>query len=150
MGFLNLYDGYVFYCTNKTRQECLINRQFRCVDKKTRRPETIKVNSVIFLYNTQDRTLLGPFTALTEDASELDSGAWRMDVETHIPSENIKVTWEDLHIIHDAPVKLPFLLNPRTCRLGFTQTQRVLDILKQGKLYLYSEERDEEEREIRV
>lgn len=145
-----MYDGYVLFCTHKSRQECLISKHFRCTDKKLKNPKKIKINSLIFLYNTDDRTLLGPFTALTENATELDAGAWAMDVETHALSENIKVTWEDLHIIHDAPAKLPFLLNPRTCKLGFTQTQRVLDLLKQGELYLYSQEREEDFSAVQV
>ena len=100
--------------------------------------EKIKEGSIIFLYNVDDKRLLGPFTALTEGGEELDAGTWAMDVDTHIPSEDLKVTWEDLHIIQNAPEKLPFLEDPKTCKLSSTQTQRVLDLLKQGQLYLYA------------
>jgi hypothetical protein len=56
-----------------------------------------------------DKTLLGPFTSLEEGGGALDSGAWAMDIDEHIPSEDIKVTWEELHIIDNAPDKLPSL-----------------------------------------
>ena len=95
------------------------------------------MGSIIFLYNIDDKTLLGPFTALAE-GDELDAGAWAMDVDEHIPSEDIKVTWEDLHIIQNAPEKLPFLKNPKTCKLTLWKHRMHLDILKQGELYLYA------------
>jgi hypothetical protein len=130
-----MYDGYVFYCNKSTQWQCLTTRHFACTEEnKPQQP--IKEGSVIFLYNTDEKTLLGPFTALTEGADELDAGAWRMDVDTKIPSEDLKVTWENLHIIQDADKQLPFLDEAGTCRLGTTQTQRVLDVLKQGPLYL--------------
>jgi len=84
--------------------------------------------------------LLGPFTALPE-GDELDAGAWAMDVDVHIPSEDLKVTWEDLHLIQNAPEKLPFLNDPKTCKLTSLQTQRTLDVLKQGELYLNTKDR---------
>jgi hypothetical protein len=111
------------------------------VDEKTKPPqEEIKVGSIILLYNTDDKTLLGPFSALAE-GDELDAGAWAIDVDEHIPSEDIKVTWEDLHIIQNAPEKLPFLKNPKTCKLTSLETQNALDTLKQGELYLYTKNR---------
>jgi hypothetical protein len=73
---------------------------------------------------------------LTEGAGELDAGAWAEDIETKIPSEDIRVTWENLHLIRDAPKELPFLVDPQTCRLTTLQTQRVLDLLKKSELYL--------------
>ena len=77
------------------------------------------------------KALLGPFTALAE-GDELDAGAWAMDVDKHIPSEDLKVTWEDLHIIQNAPEKLPFLKNPKTCKLTSLETQNALDHAKTG------------------
>ena len=137
-----MYEGYVFLCTKTSRQQCLSTKRYACTDKQTKPLEPIKEGSVIFLYITDDKSLLGPFTALTEGAEMLDAGAWAMDVETHIPSEDIKVTWEDLHIIQNAPEKLPFLAEPKTCRVSSTQTQRILDLLRQGELYLYAKDED--------
>jgi hypothetical protein len=138
-----MYDGYVFLCNQASRQQCLSAKRYSCSEKQERPPEDIKVGSVIFLYNPDDKSLLGPFTALTMGAEELDAGAWAEDVETHIPSEDLKVNWEELHIIHDAPDQLPFLRNPKSCRLTSLETQRTLDILKQGELYLYAREKQQ-------
>lgn len=135
-----MYDGYVFFCTKSTVQQCLSTKRYTCADQRSKPAEPIKEGSVIFFYNIDDKTLLGPFTALTEGGDELDVGTWAMDVDTHIPSEDVRVTWENLHIIHDADKELPFLVEPKTCKLGFTQTQRVLDLLKQGELYLKAKE----------
>jgi hypothetical protein len=132
-----MYEGVVLFCNASSRQLCLSKQRYTCADKKTK-PAEIKEGSVIFLYNVDDKSLLGPFTALTEGGDELDAGTWMMDVDEHIPSEDIKITWADLHIIYNAPEKLPFLNEPKTCKLSTTQTQRVLDLLKEGQLYLYA------------
>lgn len=131
-----MYDGYVFLCNKQTQQQCLSTKHYTCMSENNKPSETIREGSVIFLYNVDDHTLLGPFTALTEGGEELDSGTWRMDVDTHIPSEDIKVNWENLRIIEHADRDLPFLVDMKTCKLGFTQTQRALDLLMQGELYL--------------
>ena len=130
-----MYDGYVFFCSKTDIQQCLSNKRYTCASK-LKPAEPIKEGAVIFLYNSDDKTLLGPFTALTEGAEELDAGTWAMDIDEHIPSENVKVLWESLHVIREADKQLPFLQEARTCRLGFTQTQRALDLLRQGEPYL--------------
>ena len=136
-----MYEGYVLFCNKTSQQQCLSRKRYTCADKKTKPTEKIKEGTVIFLYNIDDKSLLGPFTALSEGGDELDAGTWAMDIEEHIPSEDIKVTWEVLHIIQNAPEKLPFLNDPKTCKLSFTQTQRILDLLKKGQLYLYAKNR---------
>jgi hypothetical protein len=136
-----MYDGYVFFCTKESQQQCLSNKRYTCADEKTRpKEEEIKIGSIIFLFNLDDKSLLGPFTALAE-GDELDAGAWAMDVDVHIPSEDLKVTWEDLHLLQDAPEKLAFLKNPKTCKLTSLETQNALDQLKLGQLYLTSKDR---------
>ncbi len=133
-----MYDGYIFFCNKSTQQQCLSNKRYTCADEKTKpKEEQIKIGSIIFLYNIDDKSLLGPFTALAE-GDELDAGAWALDVDTHIPSEDIKVTWEDLHFIQNAPDVLPFLKDPKTCKLTSIETQNTLDQLKKGELYLYA------------
>lgn len=136
-----MYDGYVFFCNKTSQQQCLSSKRYTCADEQTKPSEEIKEGSVIFLYNVDEKSLLGPFTALTMGGDELDAGTWAMDVDTHIPSEDIKVTWEDLHILKNPAEQLPFLSDPKTCKLSFTQTQRVLDLLKQGELYLYAKDK---------
>jgi hypothetical protein len=135
-----MYDGYVFFCNQTSQQQCLSTKHYSCAENQPKPKGEIKEGSVIFLYNPDEKTLLGPFTALTEGATELDAGTWRMDVDTHIPSEDIKVTWENLHLIKNAPAELPFLENPKTCRLSTSETQQLLDLLKQGEPYLAVEQ----------
>lgn len=136
-----MYEGYIFFCNKTSLQECLSNKRYTCVDNITKpAEEKIKIGSIVFLFNIDNKSLLGPFTALPE-GDELDAGAWAMDVDTHIPSEDLKVTWEELHIIQNAPEELPFLKDPKTCKLTSMQTQRTLDILKQGELYLNTKDK---------
>jgi len=132
-----MYDGYVFFCTTASRQQCLSKKHYSCAGEQAKHSE-IKEGSVIFLFNTDDKSLLGPFTALTEGADEVDAGAWAMDIDEHMPYEDVKVTWEDLHIIQNAAKDLSFLDDPKTCKLSSPQTQQALDLLRQGPLYLYA------------
>ncbi len=115
---------------------------YTCADQKTKPTDKIVPGTIVVLYNTDDKTLLGPFTALEEGGGALDSGAWAMSIDEHSASENVNVTWEDLHIIDNAPDKLPFLNDPKTCALTALQTQRILDLLGQGKPYLYEKNKE--------
>ncbi len=135
-----MYEGYVLFCNKKSQQECLTKKLFACADQKA--SSRIRVGDIVFLYNVESRSLIGPFTALTPRGDELDSGAWAMDVEERIPYEDIKVTWEDLHILYDAPSVLPFLENLKTCVLTQNQTQRILDLLKNSEFYVNSKQRE--------
>ena len=135
-----MYDGYVLFCNNVSQQQCLSRKRYTCAEKESKPIEEIKANTVIFLYNTDDKSLVGPFTALPE-GDRLDAGAWVENEEHQYPYDDIKVTWEDLHIIQNAPEKLPFLNEPKACKLSTGQTQRVLDLLKEGPLYLYAKNR---------
>ncbi|MGA3060196.1 MAG: hypothetical protein ABSD92_07475 [Candidatus Bathyarchaeia archaeon] len=113
------------------------SKRYTCAGKESKSLEEIKAGTVIFLYNTDNKSLVGPFTTLPE-GDELDAGAWTENVENQYPYDDIKVTWEDLHIIQNAPEKLPFLTEPKTCKLSTGQTQRILDLLRDGQLYLYA------------
>jgi hypothetical protein len=140
-----MYDGYVLFCSKGSMQECLSKKRYTCADKETPKVmEEIKANSVVFLFNTDDKSLLGPFTSLPE-GDDLDAGAWAMDIDDNMePYSDVNVKWEDLHLLRNAPDQLPFLKEPKTCKLTTTQTQRALDLLKQGELYLYNKERQQE------
>ena len=131
-----MYEGFVFFCDKSSLQQCVSQKRYACVGEKAK-PAELKEGSVVFLYNVEDKSLLGPFTTLSE-GDELDSGAWVEQVdEKNMPYEDIKVTWEDLHTIQDAIEKLPFLKDPKTCKLSTRQTQWVLDLLKEGPPYIY-------------
>jgi hypothetical protein len=136
-----MYDGYLLICNDASQQQCLSNKRYTCTSKESPHLEEIKAGTVVFLYNTDNKTLLGPFTTLSE-GDELDAGTWVMDVdENNMPYEDVKVTWEDLHTLQNAPEKLAFLIDPKTCKLSTTQTQRALDLLKEGPLYLYEKDK---------
>jgi len=132
-----MYDGYLFFCNDTSQKQCLSKKRYSCMGEQAK-PAEVKEGSLIFLYNPDVKSLLGPFTTLSE-GDELDAGAWIEQVDEHIPSEDIKVTWEDLHIIDNAPDKLPFIKDLKTCKLTTLQTQRILDLLKEGRLYLNAE-----------
>ena len=133
-----MYFGYILFCTSTTQQQCLSKRKFTCSDKQKMPTDKIIEGTVLFLFNTDYKSLLGPFTSLNEGGEELDAGTWAMDIEENAMSENVKVTWEDLHKMENAPEKLPFLNDPKTCKLTDVQTIRILNLLKEQPLYLYS------------
>ena len=136
-----MYDGYLLLCNDTSLQQCLSRKRYSCAAKEAANLEEIKSNTVVFLYNTDKKTLLGPFTTL-EEGDDLDAGTWVMEVdENNMPYEDVKVNWEDLHILENAPEKLSFLNDPKTCKLSTTQTQRALDMLKEGPLYLYEKDK---------
>ncbi len=137
----SMYSGYVLFCDKTSQEECLRKKTYTCADKKTAPTEKIKVGSLIFLYNVDDKSLLGPFTALIEGGGKVDTGAWAMKIDEHSASENVKLEWEDLHRLENAPTSLPFLEAPKSCELSTTQTQRALDILRQAPLYLQEKSR---------
>jgi hypothetical protein len=130
-----MYSGYVLYCNNSTQEQCLRQKHYICADKKTAATAKIKEGSLIFLYNSDDMSLLGPFTALSEGGETVDTGAWAMKIDEHSASENVKLEWENLHRLENAPKTLSFLEAPKTCELSTTQIERALDLLKQAPLY---------------
>ena len=133
---LSMYSGFVLFCNSVSQEECLRKRIYSCADKQAMPTTEVKVGSVLFLYNVDNKSLLGPFTALSEGGETVDAGAWAMDIDEHTASENVKVTWEELHKLENAPEKLPFLKKPKSCALSSTQTQRILNLLKQAPPYI--------------
>ncbi|MGA2524439.1 MAG: hypothetical protein ABSF65_09865 [Candidatus Bathyarchaeia archaeon] len=134
-----MYDGYVFFCDESSLQQCISNKRYTCVGEKAK-PEELKEGSVVFLYNATDKSLLGPFTTLSE-GDKLDAGTWVENEEHQYPYDDIKVTWEELHVIQNAPEMLPFLNDPKTCKLSIGQTQRTLDLLRKGQPYISEKSR---------
>jgi hypothetical protein len=131
-----MYSGFVLFCTNLTQEQCLREKRYTCAEKRTNPTAKIAVGSILFLYNSDDQSLLGPFTALSEGGETVDSGAWAMKIDEHSASENVKLEWEDLHRLENAPAELPFLKAPTKCTLTTTQTERALDLLRQAPLYI--------------
>jgi len=136
-----MYSGFVLFCTKASQEQCLRRKTYTCTDKKTLPATQIKAGSVIFLYNVDDKSLLGPFTALSEGGGTVDTGAWAMDIDEHSASANVKVEWQELRRLENAEAQLPFLSDPKKCALSPTQTQRVLDLLRQAPLYVQAREK---------
>jgi hypothetical protein len=130
-----MYAGYVFFCNNESEEQCLRQKKYACIKGSTDAAGSIPEGSTIFLYNGDKQTLLGPFTA-SEGGMIWEKGAWAEDIDEHSASANVKVGWEELHLLQNAPKQLPFLNDPKTCSLSETQTQRTLDTLKQSPLYV--------------
>ena len=82
-----MYSGFVLFCSKVSQEQCLRQKQYTCADKETVPVAKIKVGSIIFLYNVDDKSLLGPFTALNEGGGEVDSGAWSMKIDEHSASD---------------------------------------------------------------
>jgi hypothetical protein len=131
-----MYSGFVLFCSNASQEQCLREKRYTCADKKNAPTSKIKVGALLFLYNVDDKSLLGPFTALSEGGEDVDSGAWAMEIDEHSASENVKLEWEGLHRLENAVEQLDFLETPKTCSLTTTQTERALELLKQAPLYL--------------
>jgi len=68
-------------------------------------------------------------------AERIETGAWNSTIDEHSASENVKLEWEDLHIIQDAPAKFRFLQTPEKCKLSSLRTQTLLDALKEAPAY---------------
>ncbi|MCW4009120.1 MAG: hypothetical protein NWF05_00665 [Candidatus Bathyarchaeota archaeon] len=115
--------------------QCVSKRLFTCADSKKEAVSTIKRGAVLFMYNPENRTLVGPFTAASEGAKRIETGAWRSEIDEHSASENIKLEWENLHIISDANERFPFLVNPEKCELSTLKVQTLLDALKNAPPY---------------
>jgi hypothetical protein len=135
-----MYAGFVLYCNNESQEQCLKSKNYVCTGKKGSSLDKIKPDSTIFLYNSDNQTLLGPFTSSEEEGTDFEEGAWAVDIDEHSASENVKVEWEELHLLQNAPKLLPFLNDPKTCTLSETQTQRALDMLKTAPLYIHKSE----------
>ncbi len=127
--------GYVLFCGKTSLGQCLSKRLFTCAGEKADEVQTIPKGSVLFMYNLDTRTLLGPFTAASEGASRIETGTWTSEIDDHSASANIKLEWEDLHIISNADERFPFLRKPEKCKLPQLRIQTLLDALKEAPMY---------------
>jgi hypothetical protein len=128
-----MYAGYIFFCNSTSLKECLKQKRLSCpIDKSI---EEIETDAVVFLFNKDSNTLVGPFTAEGSARADLEPGTWAEEVDAHDLSENIRVEWEKLHEMRDAQLKFPFLKDQRTCKLSQFQTNDLLDALKKQPLF---------------
>ena len=130
-----MYSGYVLFCGKTTFGQCLSKRLYTCADSFKDEVAGIRRGSVLFMYNPETRTLVGPFTAASEGAKRIETGAWTSKIDEHSASENIKLEWEDLHVISDAGERFPFLNKPEKCQLSTLRVQTLLDALKEAPVF---------------
>ncbi len=127
--------GYVLFCGQTGFSHCISKRLYACQDQHKDEVATIKRGSVLFIYNTETESLVGPFTAANEGASRVETGTWRSVIDEHSASENIKLEWEDLHVIEKAGDRFEFLKNPEKCEVSPIWTQELLDALAEAPKY---------------
>jgi hypothetical protein len=127
-----MYSGYVLFCNKTTIGQCLNKRLYTCADERKDEVQEVKKGSVLFMYNTETRTLVGPFTAASQGATRIETGAWTSEIDEHSASANIKLEWENLHIIKDANERFPFLNKPEKCQLSTMKIQTLMDALKEA------------------
>jgi len=130
-----MYSGYVLFCNKMTLGQCVSKRQYTCSDKHNDEVEAIKQGSILFMYDPEAKTLLGPFTAAEEGASRIETGAWSTKIDEHSASANVKLEWEDLHLIRNVDEQLPFLSKLKTCSLSTLQIQEVMASLKEAPAF---------------
>ena len=133
--YSSMYSGYVLFCNKSTLGQCVSKRQYTCSDSQKDEVGGIKKGSVLFMYDSTLNTLIGPFTAATEGASRIETGAWSSKIDEHSASANVKLEWEDLHVITDAGTRFPFLNKPEKCELPTLTVQTLLDALKDAPAY---------------
>ena len=118
-----------------TLGQCVNKRQYTCTDSHKGEVQTIKQGSVLFMYDPEAKSLMGPFTAAEEGASRIETGAWSTRIDEHSASANVKLEWEDLHLIKNVDEQLPFLSKLKTCALSTLQVQEAMASLKEAPLY---------------
>ena len=128
-------SGYVIFCGKTAFAQCLSRRIYTCAGEEAEDIKPIRQGAVLFIYNTDAKSLVGPFTAASEGAARIETGAWTSKIDEHSASANVKLEWEDLHIIENADQHFPFLNESRKCELSALQTQTLLDALKEARLF---------------
>jgi hypothetical protein len=127
-----MYSGYLIFCGKTTLGQCLSKRLFTCADSHGEEVASIKKGSVLFAYNPETRTLVGPFTAASGGAARIETGAWATKIDEHSASANVKLEWEDLHVIKNADEQFSFLAKFEKCELSTIRVQTLLDALKEA------------------
>lgn len=125
-------SGYVLFCGKTTFAQCLSKRLFACSSESKSNTEGILKGSVLFMYNVDSKSLVGPFTAASEGAARIETGAWTSKIDNSSVTGNVKLEWEELHIIDNASERFPFLNNLKKCELSALMVQTLLDTLKEA------------------
>lgn len=86
--------GYIFSCSDETRQECLDKKLFGGTEKQRWWINEVRPGNILFLYDYSRHCLLGLFKATTKGGSCFESDAWG----GKYPAQ-VKVEWESGKII---------------------------------------------------
>jgi len=130
-----MYTGYVFLCASESLKDCLGHKLFTCSGEKVQIVREMDVGSIVFLFNMDLKTLVGPFTAAGSSKTGLEPGGWR-EVTDMRTNAGIRVEWENLHELKNAQDKFPFLKDINICKLSHFQTQDLLNALKEAPLFI--------------
>jgi hypothetical protein len=130
-----MYAGYVFACGADALGDCVRRRVFSCSGEAAEDVRDLALGSMVFLFDVDSDTLVGPFTAAGSVGRGMEPGAWTESVDELSFSGNFKVTWEELHKVENARERFPFLRDRKNCRLSRLQVQDLLDALKKGNLF---------------
>jgi len=141
-----MYESYVYRCTAESLQECLRSKAFACSTEVPTTPRDLDLGTIVFFFNSDSNTLVGPFTKGGAEEADLEPGAWREEVDERDVSENFRVKWEELHELGNAAEKFPFLNDLKICKLSDMETQELLNALKEAPLFSHpqnsADERD--------
>lgn len=129
-----MYAGYVFLCDDPSLRQCLNRKLFVCsADLEV--VDEIGEDSIVFLFNADSGSLVGPFTASGAEETPLEPGTWVEEVDEQSLSSNFRVQWEELHELKEADAKFPFLRTKKVCRLTNVETQNLLNDLRKAPLF---------------
>jgi hypothetical protein len=125
-------QGYVFRCVGESLKNCVKSRLFTCSGEAARE---IGPGYLVFFFNTDSDTLVGPFTASGSSKTGPEPGAWTQVIDPHTFSGNFKVEWEELHESSHVRSKFPFLKDLNACKLSPLQVEDLVNALKKAPLF---------------
>ena len=128
-----MQTGYVFLCNRAVMSECARNRRFSCSGKQVEAAQELKVNTIIFLFNDETGTLMGPFT-VAQGPEDLVKGAWYSSVNERLFPETSKSTGKNC-MNSKMPLKKYRSRNTNECALSVLQTQELLTEFKKAPSY---------------
>jgi hypothetical protein len=91
-------------------------------------------DSVVFFFNADSGSLIGPFSVSTSDETPLEPGAWVEEIDEQSVSGNFRVEWEELHELKEADARFSFLKSRKACKLTNVETQNLLNDLREAPL----------------
>ncbi|MFB3889965.1 MAG: hypothetical protein ACE14S_10775 [Candidatus Bathyarchaeia archaeon] len=130
-----MHSGYILFCGKAAFGQCLSRKIYTCAGEDAKNVKRIRKGSVLFTYNSDSDSLVGPFTAASEGATRIETGTWTSKMDPSSITGNIKLMWEDLHIIEKAKERFTFLNDPKKCDLSPIWTQTLLDALGEAPLF---------------